>query len=131
MPVAAPVHVVNWSFGWGLILVGFLVGAGIGLFFDREDFGGGYGSFRRRIVRLGHVALAALGMLNVLYALSPWPGAGTVEGKLAVVLLVFGGVVMPGVCFLAGWRKGFRKLFPIPVIALVGAVLVILLGGLR
>ncbi len=127
--MAAPVHVVNWFFGWGLVLAGFIAGAGIGLFFEREDFRGGYGSFRRRIVRLGHVALVALGMLNVLFALSPWPRAGSVEGRAAAVLLVVGGVTMPGVCFLTGWRKGLRRLFPIPVIALVGAVLVILLGG--
>ena len=61
-------HPVNWYVGWSLILAAFVSGAGIGLFFHREDFWGGYASFRRRIVRLGHIALAALGMLNVLFA---------------------------------------------------------------
>ena len=63
-------HSFNWTFGWLLILSAFLTGAGIGIFFERDDFLGGYGSFRRRLLRLGHISLAALGMLNVLYGLS-------------------------------------------------------------
>ena len=43
-----------------------MTGAVLGLRFHRDDFLGGYGSFRRRIVRLGHIAMAALGMINVL-----------------------------------------------------------------
>src|SRR6185436_7615620 len=63
-------HALNWYAGWGLILAAFVSGAGIGLFFHRDDFWGGYTSFRRRIVRLGHIALAALGMINLLFAIS-------------------------------------------------------------
>ena len=59
-------HPLNWYAGWGLILAAFLSGAGIGLAFHRESLWGGYGSFRRRIVRLGHISLAALGMINLL-----------------------------------------------------------------
>ena len=66
----APFHVLNWHFGWWLVLGAFVTGAVIGLFFHRDDFLGGYDSFRRRIVRLGHIALAALGMMNVLYAVA-------------------------------------------------------------
>src|SRR2546423_817485 len=62
---------MNWYFGWGLILTAFLTGAILGLFFYREDFLEGYASFRRRILRLGHIALAARGMITVLYGLSP------------------------------------------------------------
>jgi hypothetical protein len=50
------------------VLLAFATGAGLGLFFHRDDFLGGYNSFRRRIVRLGHIALAALGMLNVIFS---------------------------------------------------------------
>ena len=72
----APTHAINWLVGWWLVLAAFATGAAIGLFFHRPDFLGGYDAFRRRILRLGHIALAALGMLNVIYAISPWPVAG-------------------------------------------------------
>jgi hypothetical protein len=123
-----PPHVLNWYFGWISVLGAFVTGAGLGLFFHREDFLGGYASFRRRIVRLGHIAQAALGMMNVLYGLSPWPVAERWEANAASVAFVVGGIAMPAVCFLTGWREPFRHLFFIPVTALVTAVLLTLLG---
>lgn len=104
---------MNWNFGWGLLLAGFLSGAILGLGFHRADFLGGYDSFPRRMLRLGHIACCALGMLNLMVAVaghaSPW--------------LLAGGVAMPVVCFLAAWRKPFRHLFVIPVACLLAAVI--------
>jgi hypothetical protein len=114
---------LNWYFGWSLILTAFVTGAILGLFFYRDDFLGGYASFRRRILRLGHIALAALGMLNVLYGLSPLAAEPSVRARIASLAFVVGGVTMPAVCFLTSWRPGFRHLFFIPVTALVVAVL--------
>ncbi|MEI6491512.1 MAG: hypothetical protein WCO94_03105 [Verrucomicrobiota bacterium] len=111
------VHTLNFSAGWWLILASFATGAAIGLGFHREDFLGGYGSFRRRLVRLGHIALAALGGLNVLYGLAPVP-VNAVPGWL----LLAGGIAMPVVCFLSAWRDGFRHLFFIPVVLLLSGV---------
>jgi len=122
-------HPLNWYAGWGLILAAFVTGAGVGLFFHRDDFLGGYASFRRRVVRLGHIALAALGMLNVLYGLSPWPEPSRPQAGAASACFLIGGAAMPLVCFLTGWRAGFRRLFCIPVAALVLAALCTLLGG--
>lgn len=127
----APVHVLNWQFGWWLLLLAFITGAGLGLFFHRDDFLGGYNSFRRRIVRLGHIALAALGMLNVIYSYSPWPAVGSVAGHGASIGFIVGGVAMPAVCFLTGWREASRHLFFIPVLALVVAVVFTIVGGGR
>ena len=117
-----PTHVLNWQIGWWLILLSFVTGAGIGLFFHREDFLGGYSSFRRRIVRLGHIALAALGMLNVIFSYSPWPLSGTTAASVASLAFIFGGIAMPAICFLTGWRERCRQLFFIPVLALLIAV---------
>jgi len=61
-------HHFNWMLGWGLVLAGFLSGAAIGLSFHREDFLGGYTSFPRRMLRLGHVALIALGCVIAVTA---------------------------------------------------------------
>ena len=113
------------------MLLAFLTGAGLGLFFHREDFLGGYNSFRRRIVRLGHIALAALGMLNVIFSYSPWPAPATVLGTGASWGFIAGGITMPAVCFLTGWREGWRHLFFIPVVALITAVIFTIMGGAR
>src|SRR4051812_25470000 len=96
-------HPVNWYFGWWILLAAFAQGAVVGLFFSREDFMGGYGSWRRRLMRLGHVAMAALGMLNMVYGLSPVPAGGTWQAGGAGLGLMVGAVAMPGVCFLAAW----------------------------
>jgi hypothetical protein len=121
-------HPINWYFGWSLILAAFVSGAGIGLFFHRETFWGGYTSFRRRIVRLGHVALAALGMMNVLFSVAV--AKTTQLAGASSILLIVGAISMPSVCFLSGWKSFFRHLFFIPVLSLVIAVVLILIGGL-
>jgi hypothetical protein len=120
---------MNWYVGWSLILSAFVSGAVIGLFFHKEEFMGGYSSFRRRLTRLGHIAQAALGMLNVLFAVS----TPTVEGwpaQLASLGMIVGGLSMPTVCFLTAWKPGFRRLFFIPVASLMTGVIQTLLNGM-
>ncbi len=119
-------HPLNFHAGWWLVLLAFVSGAVIGLGFHREDFLGGYSSFRRRLLRLGHIACAALGLFNVVFGLAPvatgasflnaWPGG----------LLLAGGIAMPAVCFLTAWKPAFRHLFFIPVSLLLAAVVLIL-----
>jgi len=129
--MTSPFHPLNWYFGWSLVLAAFVTGTGLGLYFHRDDFWGGYSSFRRRLVRLGHIALAALGLINVLYSLSPWPVPSTWEAGAASAAYVVGGVSMPMVCFLTGWKKPFRWFFFIPVAALIAAVVWTLQGAAR
>jgi|SRR5581483_7614406 len=115
---------INWYAGWSMLLVAFLTGAVLGLYFYREGFLGGYTSFRRRIVRLGHIALAALGIINVLYSVAaPAPAEASLQTQIASVGFLVGGVTMPGVCFLTAWRASLRHLFFIPVTALIIAVI--------
>jgi hypothetical protein len=109
---------MNWIAGWWLILAGFASGAALGLFFHRADWLGGYGSFRRRMLRLGHIACAALGMLNLIVGLS----------TQSSLLLVAGGAMMPAVCFLTAWKEKCRHLFFVPVLTLVTAVVLIMSG---
>lgn len=122
-------HPFNWNLGWLLVLTAFVTGALIGLGFHREDFLGGYTSFPRRLLRLGHIALAALGMMNVLFSLSPWPVPGTLLASAASVCFAVGGITMPAVCFLTAWRSGFRHLFAVPVVSLLLAVAFTWFGG--
>src|SRR5947199_5905047 len=120
---------VNFIAGWIMILAGFLSGAALGIWFYRDDFLGGYTAFRRRILRLGHIALAELGTINVVYSLSPWPAPGSRVASAASLLLVLGGILMPLICFLTSWRPQFRRLFPVSVIVLVVAVVLTLAGA--
>lgn len=118
-----------WA-GWTGMLLGLVSGAIIGLGFHRDEFAGGYSSFRRRLLRLGHVAFFALGMINVLYALT-LTGGGIVPGspQLASGSLAAAAFVMPAVCYLAAWKKPFRHAFALPVV-LVLVPLVLLLEGM-
>lgn len=125
----APFHIWNWYAGWLLLLVAFLTGAGLGLYFHEEAFWGGYASFRRRLVRLGHIALAALGLVNLLYALSPWPNSSAWQSTPASASWIIGAIFMPVACFLTAWKKNFRHLFAIPVLALVLAAGLTLWGA--
>lgn len=127
--LSAVVCPLNWFVGWGLVLTGFASGAAIGMGFHRDDFLGGYDSLRRRMVRLGHIALTALGMMNVLFALSPMR-AGTLT-TLASACFIAGAVFMPAICFLTAWRTSMRHLFFIPVVTLMAAVCMTLAGGLQ
>jgi len=122
-----PGHPLNWYFGWALVLSGFATGAGIGLFFHREEFLGGYTSFRRRIIRLGHISQAALGLTNVVFSLTA--AADPECGRIASVAFLVGGVAMPLVCFLSGWKEVFRYFFFVPVASLMVAVIYTLKGG--
>jgi hypothetical protein len=103
---------LNLIVGWSGFLGGAVSGALIGLNFHREDWLGGYNSFPRRLVRLGHIAFFGLGLINILFALSvATPSTWTDWGSR---LLAIGMITMPLNCFLTAWRKNFRHLFFIP-----------------
>jgi hypothetical protein len=120
---------LNLLVGWSSMVAGALSGAAIGLFFHRDGWLGGYDSFQRRLVRLGHIAFFGLGILNVLCALSlavaPVPA---VYAGIASKAFVVAAVTMPACCFLTAWRRGFRQLFPIPVVAVLLGVTGLLAG---
>ena len=117
----------NLFVGWVAILAGLVVGAVIGSFFHREAWLGGYGSWRRRLLRLTHISLVGTGLLNLGFALSvDRLGSGTTHGVVAApgvasVLLVVGAATMPLVCLASAWRPAFRHLFFVPVGSLLVA----------
>jgi hypothetical protein len=123
-----PVH-VTLNAGWLAMLGGVVSGMVMGLRFHREDWLGGYGSFARRLLRLGHISFFGLGLINLLFSFSvraaPLP---TPLGEFAAVALVLGAVTMPLTCFLTAWEARCRELFPIPVTCVLLGI-VSLLGG--
>ncbi len=119
--------------GWTAMLGGVISGAVMGLGFHREGWLGGYGSFRRRLLRLGHIACFGLGFINLLFAFSmralPAPAPYV---DVACVGFVLGAALMPLTCFLTAWRTSFRHLFPVPVAGvLIGIVSVLAGWGLQ
>jgi hypothetical protein len=120
---------LNLIVGWTGMAAGAVSGAIVGLFFHDEQWMGGYGSFRRRMARLGHISFFGMGMLNVLFALSvagvPAPNPYAAAASLAFVVAA---VTMPICCFLTAWRKPWRHLFPVPVVATLAAIGLLLAG---
>lgn len=105
---------INLYAAWIGFLLGALAGATSGLFFDRENWLGGYADWRRRMVRLGHISFFGIGLLNLGFYLTV-EAVSIQEGvRLPAILLIVGAVAMPLVCYLSAHRKGFRHLFFIP-----------------
>lgn len=121
---------MNLCLGWLWITAGLISGAMVGLFFYDPNWLGGYSSWRRRMVRLGHISFLGTGLLNLAFTFTFANGTGRTPPTLASWLLAVGAITMPVVCFLAAWRVGFRHLFPIPVASLIGAGLSIVVQGL-
>lgn len=127
MDAAHRIGELNLFAGWIGFLAGVISGAVIGMFFHRDEWMGGYDSFRRRMVRLGHISFFGLGILNVLFGLTL--GTARFEGEwlqAASWSMVAGALTMPACCFLSAWRKPFRHLFFIPVSSLFAGIAVLL-----
>jgi hypothetical protein len=125
------VPIWNLYAGWIGILLGFLTGSLYGLFFHEERWLGGYGSWPRRISRLGHVSLLGLAFINMAFVFSAdylglrerlaWPSW----------LLIIGTITMPLTCYLSAWKPGLRRLFVVPSLSLVAAVVTFLIRLVR
>ena len=115
--------------GWCAVLFGATSGAVMGLFFHEETWAGGYTSYRRRMLRLGHISFFGIGFLNFFFGLTlsliTLPQTYTRIASLGFLIAV---VAMPACCYLAAWKKPLRHLFPIPVLAVLAGVIPILLG---
>jgi hypothetical protein len=112
---------LHLAVAWSAVLAGLVSGTVIGLFFHREEWLGGYGSWRRRMVRLGHISFLGTGLLNLAFALTLFALGQRHAWRVPSLLFVVGAVSMPTVCFLSAWRTRLRHLFFIPVASLIGA----------
>ena len=105
------------------ILLGFLSGLLFGLFFHRENWLGGYGSFKRRMYRLAHISFFGLGFVNLAFYFTARvlsPDAATIS--LASKAFLVGAATMPLCCILLAHRARALSIFTLPVGSL-------LLGG--
>jgi hypothetical protein len=122
---------VNVLAGWIGLLCGIITGSYLGLFFYKDDWAGGYSSFRRRMLRLGHISFFGLGFVNIMYGLTTRAVDISVAlPGLTAASFIVGAVTMPLCCYLTAWRKRFRHFFPIPVISVALGVILVLLAWL-
>jgi hypothetical protein len=117
-------------FAWSWIGLGLLAGAAAGLRFADPEWLGGYGSWRRRLVRLGHIAFLGTGLLNLAacWTLASISATGTVAWIVRTGM-IGGAVFMPLCCYAAAWRPEWRHAFFVPVSALATAMIA-LVGAL-
>ena len=115
---------------WTGIFMGFLAGAGLGLFFHRDDWLGGYTSWSRRMARLGHISFFGIAFINLAYAVCLGVSEQIVDSPSISFLFIGGAITMPLVCFLSAYKKPFRHFFFIPVLCLIVGTLLLLQGGL-
>lgn len=124
---------LNLLFGWLWILLGFTGGMVMGMFFHNENWLGGYGSFKRRMYRLGHISFFGLGTINLLFwgtvqFLSPTsPLAGLASGAF-----IIGGATMPVCCLIMAHFPKAHMLFAVPVLSLLfgaGVTLFLIYGA--
>jgi hypothetical protein len=115
---------LNLLAGWLGCLAGVLSGIALGLFFHNPQWLGGYGSWQRRMVRLGHISFFGIGFLNLAFAFT----IAALQGQYNHVAVpgyafIAGLILMPAVCFASAWRTPFRQLFFLPVVSVLIGVL--------
>jgi hypothetical protein len=118
----------NLIAAWTGILLGFLSGMVLGMFFHHEGWLGGYGSFKRRMYRLGHISFFGLGVVNLLFwlTLKLHPVAGPLV-NLASGTFIVGAITMPLCCVAMAHFPKLHLIFAVPVVSLITGGLLTLL----
>ncbi|MCK4980629.1 MAG: hypothetical protein KAS62_09540 [Candidatus Delongbacteria bacterium] len=123
-------EIINFYAAWIGIALGFVAGAIIGIFFHDDYWAGGYVSWQRRMIRLGHISFFGLAFINLSFALSVKVYGIYFGDQIISYLFIIGAISMPVVCFLSAYKKNFRHLFFIPVVSLVSGVAYFIFGGM-
>jgi len=118
----------NLFLAWLWILLGFVSGMVLGLYFHGENWLGGYGSFKRRMYRLGHISFFGLGAVNLLFWLTlekisqPEPLT-----EVASWAFIVGAITMPVCCVIMAHFPKAHLIFAAPVMSLIlGGILTLL-----
>lgn len=119
----------NLFLAWLWILLGFVTGMILGLFFHRENWLGGYGSFERRMYRLAHISFFGLGAINLLFWLTLQNIAPTGQfAGIASGAFILGAITMPVCCVVMAHFPKAHLVFTVPVVSLIlGGVLTLAL----
>ena len=116
---------LNLAFAWVWIFLGFASGALMGMRFKNENWLGGYASFPRRLIRLGHISFLGLGLINFLFFFTVHAlGVKSAVVDVAAWAFLVGGVLIPVCCAIMAFWKSAR-----PVVVFAAPVTSLLLGG--
>jgi hypothetical protein len=118
----------NLILAWLWILFGFVSGMMLGLFFHRENWLGGYASFKRRMYRLAHISFFGLGAVNLLFHLTAQKfSMASSAMSVASAAFILGAITMPLCCVVMAFFPKTRMLFAVPVISLItGGILTLM-----
>jgi hypothetical protein len=121
---------LNLFLAWLWILLGFVSGMLLGLFFHHEKWLGGYASFKRRLYRLAHISFFGLGFVNFIFALTMKSFSAT--GPLVEIAswsFILGALTMPLCCVVMAHFPKAHMIFAVPVVSLIigGALTVAIL----
>ena len=117
---------INIYAAWIGMLLGGIMGAIQGLFFHQEEWLGGYGSWIRRMMRLGHISFFGIAFINIAFALTANVLGFEQDIYIPSILFIIGAVGMPLICYLSAFKKGFRHLFFIPALSIIGGIVSLL-----
>jgi len=111
---------INLALAWIWISLGFLSGLALGLFFSRPDWLGGYTSFKRRMLRLGHISFFGLDAVNLCFYFT----AQSVTFSVPVLTtaswaFLVGAISMPICCLVVAWSPKRLLVFSVPVLSLL------------
>jgi hypothetical protein len=115
----------NLFLAWLWILLGFVSGMVLGMFFHGENWLGGYAGFKRRMYRLGHISFFGLGAVNLLFCLTvkTFPATGPLF-HFASLAFIAGALTMPACCVVMAHFPKAHLIFAVPVVSLImGAAL--------
>ena len=116
---------LNLVIAWLWLLLGFVAGMVLGMFFHGENWLGGYGSFKRRMYRLAHISFFGLGVVNLLFCLTAQ--TFSLAGQLVSIAswaFIAGAITMPVCCVVMAHFPKAHLIFAVPVISLItGGVL--------
>ena len=123
---------INLLLAWLWILLGFATGMIMGMFFHHDNWLGGYGSLKRRMYRLGHISLSALGALNLLFYFTAklFPATSPLA-SVASWAFVAGAISMPVCCVIMAHQPKAHAIFAVPVVSLIAGGLLTLLEVIK
>lgn len=117
---------LNLYAAWIGMLLGGILGAIQGLFFHKEEWLGGYGSWTRRMTRLGHISFFGIAFINIAFV-----GTSEILGIKQQVstpsaLFIIGAIGMPLICYLSAFKKPIRHFFFIPALSIIAGIISLL-----
>jgi len=114
---------VNLYAAWIGMLFGGIMGAIQGLFFHKEQWLGGYGSWNRRMTRLGHISLFGIAFINIAFVFTVNVLEITQDVSIPSTLFIIGTIGMPLICYFSALKKEVRHLFFIPALSIIAGII--------